>query len=152
MREALLAPDHENPLLSVVPQDALVLISQVGLRTTIAGLVEQFDASPRTRPPIDEAVLEALTGDLAIAACPQVRPGVPSGVLMIGTSDAPATEEAIRSQVDALVGKPRWQTTDHDGVEVSTSSTDRTRHRSRSASPSSMVLRSSGPRPRPCSR
>jgi Protein of unknown function (DUF3352) len=120
VREGLIAPDHENPLLSLVPQDALALISQIGLRTSIAGLVERFDALSSDSPPIDEAVLEALTGDLAIAGMPSGSAGVPSGVLMIGTSDAPATEQAIRSQVDVVVGKPRWQTTDHDGVAVST--------------------------------
>ncbi|HEY6567240.1 MAG TPA: DUF3352 domain-containing protein [Actinomycetota bacterium] len=121
-RETLTAPAHENPLLAGIPSDALMVMSQQGLRATFEGFLEQIrQMSPETAASMDDGFVEAMTGDLAIAAMPTGEADLLSGVLMVGTSDEAAMRDAISAFVHELeIPRSKWETTDHGGVEVTT--------------------------------
>ncbi len=121
-REALTSSDHENPLLEGVPTDALVVVSQGGLRATFEGFIEQVRAvSPDTATAMGSDFVDAMTGDLAITAMPAGDVDMLSGAVMIGTDDEAAMADSIGSFVDELgLSKARWVSTDHGGVAVRT--------------------------------
>jgi hypothetical protein len=80
------------------------------------------DVAPRVAAAIDPALLDSLTGDIALAVMPTGPGAMLSGVVMVGTDDEAAMEATIRSLVDRTgsVGRARWKTQDHGGVEVTT--------------------------------
>ena len=119
-REALVSSSRPNPLLEGIPADALAVLSQDGLRESFEGFIEQVrELSPETATSFGDDLVDALTGDLAIAAMPTGATDVLSGVVMIGTTDESAMSDSIRALLaDVLLGARKWKTTDHGGVDV----------------------------------
>lgn len=121
-RETLTEPARESPLLEGVPSDALVVMSQQGLRGTFEAFLEQVrEMSPEAAASMDDGFVEAMTGDLAIAAMPTGEADVVSGVVMVGTDDEAAMSDSISSFVGEMgIPKAKLETTEHGGVDVVT--------------------------------
>jgi hypothetical protein len=123
VQATLTTAPYDHPLLHGVPSDSLVVMSQGWLAPTFEAVVSQLeDVAPRVAAAIDPALLDSLTGDIALAVMPTGPGAMLSGVVMVGTDDEAAMEATIRSLVDRTgsVGRARWKTQDHGGVEVTT--------------------------------
>jgi len=131
----LSAPDHENPLLGMVPGDALGVLAQQHADVAIDSYIEELrknvpDAVNQLedkRIVGDGGLIESLNGDLALEV--SYASGAPAGALLAGTDDPEAMAEGLRSLAllvslgDAPAGgegspATGWKTEQHDGVEV----------------------------------
>jgi hypothetical protein len=140
MRATLSEERTENVLLPAVPNDALIVVAEQGLEATISDAVDQIGTfSPELAEMLADAgvtgdggVVDALTGDLALAVLPDVDRGTPSGAFLIGTEDEAALSDAANDLVEQFTpasiasgGKNgsvssgvEWQTEEYRGVEV----------------------------------
>jgi hypothetical protein len=148
MRASLSAPAAENALLADVPQDALVVLEQVGLDAGLRDAVEEMRTTdPQLARMLDRfgltssGVVESLTGDVAVTGSPADDVGA-TGALLIGTGDEqamtralerlghrvpellgpfdPAESESLDGVSLSLVPPARWATETYAGIEVHT--------------------------------
>ena len=143
-RQTLSAADHPNPLMDLVPDDALGMYAVEHLDAAIADQVGRISASG---PQADEefkrlgltgagGLVSQLTGDVAAAARPEAGTIPVGGVLMFGTNDPGATSRWLDDTLQSLpLGASgascsfegtcrvthqtvRWSTEDHGGIPV----------------------------------
>lgn len=104
-RDALAAPDHDNPLLDAVPSAAYGLAASEHVDASIKAIIETLrSTAPEAIDGLeqagvigDDSILDAFTGDLAVEVAPGDAPAV-GGVLMLGTDD----EAQMRRGLDKL--------------------------------------------------
>lgn len=148
MRASLTIPAEENALLADVPQDALVVLQQVGLDAGLADAIESLRTTdPKLARTLDRwgvtssELVDSLTGDLAISGSPSDEVGA-TGAILIGTDDeqamakaleglaarfgeisGPVASDEIGSPGDISVGivpPADWTTETYEGIEVHT--------------------------------
>jgi len=143
-RQAMAAEDHANPLLDLVPADALGMYAVEHLETSIE---DSLDELTRTTPDAahqledlgvtgPDGLLSQLTGDVAVEAGTDPGAAAFGGALMVGTSDPVATQAWLdRTMPELPIGKtsvsvnangeyrlvqhqPKWETEEHGGVTI----------------------------------
>jgi hypothetical protein len=98
-RATMSAPDHANPLLDLVPADALGMYAVEHLDLSIQDSVDQITSTtPGAAQQLDQlgvtgpdGLLSQLTGDVAVEARTQQGDQPYGGALLVGTNDAGAT-------------------------------------------------------------
>ena len=143
-RATLSAPDHPNPLLDLVPGDALGMYAVEHLDMSIQDSIQQITrTTPGAAQQLEQlgvtgpnGLLSQLTGDVAVEATTQSGPIGYGGALMVGTSDPQATQGWLDRTIQQLplgqrtvkqkpngdfefVQQPvKWATEDHGGVAI----------------------------------
>jgi Protein of unknown function (DUF3352) len=143
-RQTLAASDHPNPLLDLVPADALGMYAVQHLDASIQdslqqitrdvpGAAQQLDDLGVTGP---DGVISQLTGDVAVEGAIQSGPIGSGGALLVGTNDPGATSAwmervleqlplgsstyrpAANGQYRIVQHPPNWVTEEHGGVTI----------------------------------
>jgi len=143
-RQTLAASDHPNPLLDLVPADALAMYAVQHLDASIQdslqqitrdvpGAAQQLDDLGVTGP---DGVLSQLTGDVAVEGATQSGPIGYGGALLVGTKDPGATaawmdhvlqqlplgsptyRATSNGQYRIVQHPPNWVTEEHGGVTI----------------------------------
>jgi uncharacterized protein DUF3352 len=111
-REALAAPDHENPLLDAVPSNAFGLATSQHVDVSMNALIETLGSTaPEAIKGLEKAgvigdgsILDAFTGDLAVEVAPGDTPAV-GGVVMLGTNDEAQMKRGLDKLADMALGQ-----------------------------------------------
>jgi uncharacterized protein DUF3352 len=111
-RDALAAPDHDNPLLDAVPSAAYGLAVSQHFDASIEALIETLrSTAPEAIDGLKKAgvigegsILDAFTGDLAIDVTPGDKPAV-GGVLMLGTDDETQMQRGLDKLANMALGR-----------------------------------------------
>jgi hypothetical protein len=143
-RATLTAPDHPNPLLDLIPADALAMYAVEHLDMSIQDSIDQITrTTPGAAQQLErmgvtgpDGLLSQLTGDVAVEATAEPGPTGYGGALMVGTNDPSATQAWLDRTLQQLplgtstvkvkpngdygiVQQPvRWTTEDHAGVTI----------------------------------
>jgi hypothetical protein len=143
-RQTLSASDHPNPLLDLVPVDALGMYAVEHLDASIKDSIDRITRSqPEAAQQLDQlgvtganGLLSQLTGDIAVEATTQSGSLPYGGALMVGTDDPAATATWLDQTIRQLplgattieqtssggykvVQHPvKWVSEDHGGVTV----------------------------------
>jgi Protein of unknown function (DUF3352) len=143
-RQALSAEDHPNPLLELVPADALGMYAVEHLAASIQDTLDQMTRdTPGAAQQLGElgvtgpgGLLSQLTGDIAVEASTDPGPIGYGGALMVGTNDPDATqtwldrtmpqlplgETSLSASADGgyriVHHQPTWETEEHGGVTI----------------------------------
>lgn len=143
-RQALSADDHPNPLLDMVPADALGMYAVEHLDASIQDSLDQMTRdTPEAAKQLEElgvtgpdGLLSQLTGDVAAEASTDPGPIGYGGALIVGTSDPEATkawlaktmpqlplgETSVAASSDGgyriVHHQPKWETEVHGGVTI----------------------------------
>jgi Protein of unknown function (DUF3352) len=143
-RQTLSAPDHANPLLELVPADALGMYAVENLDTSIQDSLDQIARdTPEAARQLEQlgvmgpnGLMSQLTGDVAVEATTDAGRFGYGGALMAGTDDPDATaawlddaikqiplgETSVSVSSDGdyrVVQHPvKWVTEEHAGVTI----------------------------------
>jgi hypothetical protein len=149
-RATLSATDHANPLLEMVPGDALGMYAVEHLDMSIQDSIEQITrTTPGAAQQLEDlgvtgpdGVLSQLTGDVAVEGTTQSGSVPLGGALLVGTNDPAATGRWLDHTLQqfpfggskvvqkpngeyAVVPEPtRWVTEDHGGVTITYASVE----------------------------
>jgi Protein of unknown function (DUF3352) len=126
-RATLSAPDHANPLLDVVPADALATYAVEHLDMSIQDSLDQITrTTPGAAQQLDRlgvtgegGLLSQLTGDVAVEATTQGGSVPYGGAVLVGTSDPGATASWLDHTMRQLpLGQTAYEPTKDGGVRL----------------------------------
>jgi hypothetical protein len=126
-RATLSAPDHPNPLLDLVPADALGMYAVEHLEMSIQDSLDQITrTTPGAAQQLEQmgvtgpnGLVSQLTGDVAVEATTQSGQNGYGGALMVGTNDPDATGAWLESTLRELpLGQTAYEPTADGGVKL----------------------------------
>jgi Protein of unknown function (DUF3352) len=125
-RDALSAPDHENPLLAMVPADAYGVIAAEHVDRSLAQSLEQMEATdPQVAHVVEQAgvsgpdgLVAHMTGDVAFEAAPDGASVTPVGAVLVGTDDRVAAAKSLDKLLRSLpLGTTSYEFTPQGDIE-----------------------------------
>jgi hypothetical protein len=126
-RATLSAPDHPNPLIDLVPADALGMYAVEHLDMSIQDSLDQIvRTTPGAAQQLEQmgvtgpnGLVSQLTGDVAVEATTQSGPIGYGGALMVGTDDPQATGAWLEQTLRQLpLGQTSYEPTANGGFHL----------------------------------
>jgi hypothetical protein len=109
-RDTLAAPDHENPLLTMVPADAYGVYAAEHVDRSLAQSLEQMQSTDAQLAHVVEqagvsgpdGLVAHMTGDVAFEAAPDGGSATPAGAVLVGTDDRAVAAKALDKLLRSL--------------------------------------------------